>query len=172
MRNQLDHLVFCATTLKEGIDHIGEALGVKVPSAGIHTQMGTHNAVMQLGNNIYFEIIAINPESDAPQRPRWFSMDNASDRLAIHSKPRLITWVANTEDLKQLTNLSTYPYPEGLSMTRETKNGLLEWSITVAEDGTLPAAGLLPTLIQWKQPSLHPSNKMIDLGCRLASLTG
>ncbi len=131
--------------------------------------MGTHNAVMKLNDNTYFEIIAIDPNQGPPDRPRWFSMDNSSDRLATLNHPRLITWVVNTSSLDECIRRSSYPYPAGFPMSRETKNGRLEWLITVAEDGTLPAGGLLPTLIQWKSP--HPAAHMPELGCRLESIT-
>ena len=75
--------------------------------------MGTHNAIMKFDDHTYFEIIAVNPDGIAPSRPRWFSMDNARDRLAIEQQPSLITWVVNTDNLERCVEGATYPYPLG-----------------------------------------------------------
>ena len=47
--------------------------------------------------------------------------------------------------------------------------GELEWRITVAEDGSLPGGGLLPSLIQWSVHP-HPATGLPDRGCRLLKM--
>jgi len=37
--------------------------------------------------------------------------------------------------------------------------GDYRWRITIPEDGSLPARGLVPTLIQWDVPA-HPADKL------------
>jgi len=165
MTTRLDHIVICSETLEIGIDYVKRQLGVEVPRGGEHVLMGTHNCVMQLGREIYFEIIAINPAAPPPGRPRWFSMDNGRDRSAVKKQPGLITWVANTDHLENCRRGSTFPYAAGFEMSR----GELNWKVTLPEDGTLPAHGLMPTLIEWRT-AIHPANNMPDLGCRLDSL--
>ena len=97
-------------------------------------------------------------------------MDNANDRLAVAQRPRLITWVVNTRNLEQCRSQSAFPYPPGIEMSRKTDDGELNWSITVPKDGSLPAGGLLPTLIQWHHQGPHPAARMPDLGCKLTML--
>lgn len=170
MNTRFDHLAFGANTLEVGLDYLQDLLGVTIPFGGKHIKMGTHNAVMKLGENCYFELITIDHDAPPPARPRWFAMDHAVHRLAVERKPRLLTWVVNTDDLDQCRTISSYPYPEGLNMTRKTDSGTLSWSITVPEDGNLPADGLLPSLIQWHHGGTHPARGMPDLGCRLQSI--
>jgi hypothetical protein len=61
--------------------------------------------------------------------------------------------------------------------TRHTNKGLLEWQITVREDGQRLFNGMLPTLIQWGQPGdaepmrLHPRNSLPRSGVSLRSIT-
>ena len=68
--NHLDHLVIAAETLDQGIDYIRATLGVEIPKGGLHKTMGTHNHLMQLGDNTYLEVIATNPEGITPDQPR------------------------------------------------------------------------------------------------------
>ena len=73
--------------------HVEEALGVDLATRGEHPQMGTHNHLLSLGPEIYFEAIAINPDAEAPNRPRWFNLDN------FQGPPRLTNWILATDDL-------------------------------------------------------------------------
>ena len=102
MLTRLDHLVVAAASLEEGRAYVADRLGVDVPVGGEHRMMGTHNRVMTLGDGVYLEIIAINPELDAPDVPRWFGLDDPAVRVSIAASPRLLTWAVNTDDLEQL----------------------------------------------------------------------
>lgn len=155
----LDHIVLVAATLDEGAAYIKEKLGVDVPEGGEHLAMGTHNRVMGLGNDVYLEIIAIAPHLDAPDRPRWFGMDDIPD------EPVLRTWVARTNDIYSLAAESTAQMGMIVPMSR----GELEWEIAIRDDGSMPLDGLFPTLIEWPEGE-HPSQNMADLGCTLKRL--
>lgn len=155
----LDHIVLVAATLDEGAAYIKEKLGVDVPEGGEHLAMGTHNRVMGLGNDAYLEIIAIAPHLDAPDRPRWFGMDDVPD------EPVLRTWVARTNDIYSLAAESTVQMGMIVPMSR----GELEWEIAIRDDGSMPLDGLFPTLIEWPEGE-HPSQNMANLGCTLKRL--
>jgi len=49
--------------------------------------------------------------------------------------------------------------------------GDLNWRITIPDDGHLPGAGLVPTLIQWVD-AIHPSDRLADSGIRVVTLAG
>ena len=49
--------------------------------------------------------------------------------------------------------------------------GGFEWRITVPADGSLPAGGVLPTLIQWADHR-HPADALPDSRLRLLALAG
>ena len=70
MDTKIDHLVIGAESLIQGVEYVKSCLGVEMPFGGVHVKMGTHNHLMRLGDGIFLEIIAINPEIDPPNRPR------------------------------------------------------------------------------------------------------
>jgi len=79
-----DHLTMIAPTLDEGIRHLGETLGIELGNADTHTDMGTHDRRVRLGADRYLEVIAIDPDGQAPATPRWFGLDR---RDAVRSAP-------------------------------------------------------------------------------------
>ncbi len=164
--NQLDHIVVAAHSLEQGVTWLEDKLGVRLPKGGVHQTMGTHNHLMQLGNQAYFELITINPEAPAPAWPRWFDLDRAAMRASIKQQPRLITWVMNTDNLQQLHDAVNFDIGTPTALSRDQ----LSWEIALTDDGRLLADGLLPYCLQWHS-SPHPSSGMADLGCKLQSLT-
>ncbi len=163
--NRLDHLVVAAETLQQGVDYIRSTLAVEIPEGGFHKTMGTHNRLMQLGNNAYLEVIAIDPQATVPEHPRWFNLDDALMKESLRRQPRLITWVMNTADIKAVDHNSEFP----IGIPTELSRDALSWQVGLTEDGRLLANGLVPYVIQWYTEQ-HPSVSMADLGCRLLQL--
>ncbi len=163
--NHLDHIVIAAATLEQGVDYVHSTLGVEILQGGVHQTMGTHNHLMQLGNDAYLEVIAINPDAEAPSHPRWFGLDSARMREAIQRQPQLVTWVMNTADIHQLVEGVSFDLGTPIALSRDN----LEWEIALTGDGRLLADGMLPYCIQWHSEP-HPSRDMVDLNCLLQSL--
>lgn len=163
---KLDHLVIAAQSLEQGVAYVEEKLGVTVPFGGIHPQMGTHNHLASLGTESFLEIIAINPNGDPPQRPRWFDLDNPLMRNTLQGGPRLIGWVVNTNNINELIKrgLCSFGTPETIHRDH------LSWQFGLPADGRLLGGGFLPYIIQWHSEE-HPAAKMSDVGLRLKSLT-
>jgi hypothetical protein len=164
--NNLDHIVLAARDLQQGADYIRETLGVDVPAGGRHNNMATHNLVMQLGNDAYLEVIAIDPDGNTPRHPRWFALDSSAMRAALHERPRLITWVMNTPDLGRLAAQVDFDIGQPTRLERDE----LSWEFALPDDGRLLGEGMLPYCIQWHS-SPHPSRAMADTGCLLQQLT-
>ena len=164
--NNLDHIVIAADTLEQGVNYVRKNLGVEIPEGGLHQTMGTHNHVMQLGNDAYLEVIAIDPAAEPPGHPRWFGLDESLTRAAIKQQPRLITWVMNTADIHQAVDTASFEIGTPTALSRDN----LEWEIALPGDGRLLAGGMLPYCIQW-QSTPHPAQDMADLDCLLQGLT-
>ena len=164
--NNLDHIVVAASDLQQGADYVRDKLGVEIPRGGRHENMATHNLVMQLGNDAYLEVIALDPDGGAPRHPRWFALDSAHMRAAISERPRLVTWVMNTADLGQLVARAGFDIGVPTRLGRDD----LSWEIALPDDGRLLGDGMLPYCIQWHS-SPHPSRSMADTGCLLQDLT-
>lgn len=158
-----DHLVITARTLDEGVAWVESQLGVSMSPrrGGQHDRQATHNALLSLGPDFYLEVIAVNPEAEAPQRPRWFGMD----ALEKDAPPVLHHWVCRTDDVAAALEASEIK----TGVVEQMSRGSLRWLITIAEDGNLAADGAMPSLIQW-QTQPHPAAGLPDVGYRLAKL--
>ncbi len=165
MNTRLDHIVIAAADLDSGADYVNKKLGVDIPPGGRHEMMGTHNRVMSLGNDIYLEVIAINPDMDSPQCPRWFGLDDPHVRASLKDSPRLLTWAVNNDDLDNLVASSRVP----LGITTEARRDDLKWRVALSEDGSMPGAGFIPLCIQW-MVDFHPSARMQYNGWNFSSL--
>ena len=162
--SELDHIAIAAQSLEQGVAWLETVFGIQIPYGGEHPQMGTHNHIMQLGDGLYVEIICINPDAPAPNRPRWFNLDDPILQQQLAQQPRLLTWIVRNSDIKSCLALLSFD----AGSVHQMRRGDLQWQITIPDDGSLPFDGLFPTLIQW--PDIpHPSGKMPDLGCRLLS---
>ena len=116
---------------------------------------GTYNRLFRL-SDVYLEVIAINPLATSFQQPRWFDLDNFS------GKPRIITWIANTDDiLALLPNIWDNP-GEIKKLSRDD----LKWDFTVPIEGKMPMDGAAPAVINWGSTQ-HPTLSMDDHSCRL-----
>lgn len=158
-----DHLVLAARDLAQGAAWLEERLGVPLAGGGKHARMGTHNRLLGLGEGLYLELIAIDPQAPLPGRPRWFGLDRSHELPP--DRPRLVHWVARSEDIGREAAGSAEELGEILPMERDD----YRWRITVPPDGHLPGAGLVPTLIQWDVP-FHPAQQLVDQACRLMKL--
>jgi len=161
----LDHLVVAADTLDNGEDYLESVFGVRPQRGGKHAAMGTHNSLLKLGERCYLELIAIDPEAAAPLRPRWFDLDRPAMRALLAQQPRLIHWVARTDDIEAARGASPIDPGPVHAMSR----GDFRWRITIPDDGSRPGAGVLPTLIQW-EGARHPADDMTDAGLHVAAL--
>lgn len=165
MHATLDHLVLAAATLTEGVDHVAALTGAAPVSGGSHASMGTHNALLRLGVGRYLEVIAVDPAGRTPDRPRWFDLDDVAQRARIAERPRLVHWVARTDDLEPLVAASPVP----LGAVHPMARGAYRWRITIPDDGRRPAGGVVPALIQWDVPA-HPADGLPDSAVSLARL--
>ncbi len=161
LQTQIDHLVFAAPNLPEGVQYLEDQLGIQLQPGGEHPRMGTHNALLKVGSNAYLEVIAINPQAEKPGGPRWFGLDERLSDVA----PSLCTWVARTNDIQAAAAHAPDWFGEIVPMQR----GELNWLISIPADGRLALDGICPSLIEWPVGS-HPSNRLEDRGCTLLGL--
>lgn len=159
--SRIDHIAITAPTLASGASWVEQVLGVAPQLGGEHTRMGTHNVLLRLGDDIYLEVIAVNPAVAPPGRPRWFELD----ALRADSKPRVRTWIARTTDI----HAAMAGAGEELGTITEMQRGDLRWLITIPDDGKPLLGGVAPALIEWKAGA-HPATRLQDHGLRLEQL--
>ncbi|WP_440108640.1 VOC family protein [Acidovorax sp. BL-A-41-H1] len=175
----LDHLVVLASDLPTGVAWCERTLGITPTAGGEHPLMGTHNRILNISSaahpRAYLEIIAINSIAASTIEPgarRWFDMDDAGlqSQVAAHG-PQPIHWVASVPDIGPArADLAAMGIDRGpiLTASRPTPHGLLQWQITVRDDGQRLLDGCLPTLIQWG--AVHPCDSLAASGVQLQQL--
>lgn len=186
MKTQIDHLVVVAQTLELGVQWCEATLGITPGPGAEHALYGTHNRLFKIATPAnplaYLEIIAINPAAkraaNAPAK-RWFDMDDAALQAAVAVEPRLVHFVANASDIQAARiALKKQDIEPGLAVQekRHTRRGVLQWQITVRDDGQRLFNGALPSLIQWGKADaaeplrLHPRNSLPRSGVTLQHL--
>lgn len=162
----LDHLVVVAPALAEGRAWAEELLGIAMHPGGRHNELGTHNALARIGDDVFLEVIAVDPAA-AHQGPRVFGIgDPAAARRDWQAGRRLQTWVARTLDLAAVLAR----HGELLGGPKDVTRGERAWAMSIPPDGSLPLAGLLPTAVQY-EPGMVPARRMPETGCTLRQLT-
>lgn len=155
----LDHVAVVARTLEEGTTYVEAVLGVELSAGGKHHDMGTHNRLLSLGERIYLEVIAVDPEAPKPAHRRWFNLD------AYDGAPRMMNWICRTDDLE----LALHQAPPGSGVPKTLSRGDMTWRMGVTEFGRLPFDDAMPALIEWGE-SPHPNRRLPDHGFRLSRL--
>jgi hypothetical protein len=163
---ELDHITVVAPDLATGVDWVRRTLGVAPQPGGAHPQMGTHNCLLRLGDDVFLEVIATDPGAPRPAHRRWFGLDD-HDRLREYWQTgrRLTGYVARCSDLKAIVGARPTMFGAPMQISR----GDRQWLFGVRADGALPREGALPSLMDWGARG-SPAPSMPDLGLRLLSL--
>jgi hypothetical protein len=176
MAARIDHLVIGADSLEQGVAWCEATLGVLPGPGGEHALMGTHNRLLRIATvdypRAYLEIIAVQPGRTPQRSHRWFDLDQEQVRDTLRREgPRLLHFVVNVPDVRTAAAaLAGLEIERGsvVPASRMTPRGLLEWQITVRDDGRRLLAGSMPTLIQWG--ATHPAAAMPESGVTLQAL--
>lgn len=159
--NSIDHIIWACPDLESGIDQFEEMSGVRAVAGGKHPKLGTHNALMHLGNRSYLEIVAPDPDHDGGP---W------SRSLQQLTKPILLHWVIARSKLGD--------YTKGLSGLIGSDNevssiarhhptlGELSWEILLLPQHDYGC--LVPFLIDWGD-STHPT-ELLEQQCTLRNV--
>ncbi|EFO34439.1 riboflavin-specific deaminase [Roseibium sp. TrichSKD4] len=162
---KLDHLTVIAPTLAEGVTHVQNCLDLNVPFGTHHEYMGTYNHRLQLGANVYLEIVALDPDGITPGRARWFGLDNQKQvRRDWEEGFRLRGWVANVDGLERFLMHFLGLFGEAVPLPPDKS----EFKFAIPEDGSLPLDGSLPSLIDHCGVPTSMA-EIPDLGARLVN---
>ena len=145
----IDHLLYAAPDLPSAVADLEERFGVRAQAGGRHIGLGTHNALLALGDQTYLEIIAADPGQPEPARPRPFGVDGIS-----HG--RLAAWALACDDIDAAVAAARsrgYDPGDVVDGRRTAPTGtVLRWRLTIKQ----MAGGLAPFLISWGDTE-HPA---------------
>jgi hypothetical protein len=164
---KLDHLTVIAPTLSEGVAHVRACLDLDVPFGQRHVYMGTYNHLLQLGDMVYLEIIALDPDAQAPARARWFGLDNKKAVMADWAAGRRLRgWVARTDVMDAVVagRENIFGRKTALPWTNSS------FDFAIPDDGSLPLDGAVPSIIDRRGKARSTAN-IADLGARLKSFS-
>lgn len=142
-------------------------LGLDIPFGSRHLYMGTHNHRLQLGDSVYLEIVALDPDGISPGRPRWFGLDDKEKITADwEAGRRLRGWVANTEEMETVLATQSAIFGERVSLPTAEP----DFAFAIPQDGSLPLDGAAPSIIDHWGDARYIAT-IPDLGARLLSFT-
>ena len=158
----IDHIVWYAANLEQGITELEGRLGVRATRGGTHTGLGTHNALLSLGDRCYFEIIAPDPNQSGGA---W------RDALLRAAHPGLFHWAVAIPRLETLAAASGNEFLRDRPVIAASRDsaalGKLSWKLLLPAGH--PFGALIPFLIDWGS-SPHPS-QVLPQGCLLRSVS-
>jgi hypothetical protein len=147
---QLDHLMWGAPSLAAGVREVERRFGVAPAPGGVHPGLGTANALLGLGDDVYLEVIAPDPAQQ--------SDGNMGGRLAALKRQGLITWAVRTVDLEAVAARARgagFATRGPVATERRAPDGsLLAWELLFVGDH--PFGALLPFFIDWHDTP-HPA---------------
>lgn len=161
----LDHICVIAPTLAEGCSHVRACLDLDVPFGQRHDYMGTYNHLLQLGDSVYLEIVALDPRSKKPGRPRWFGLeDQKKVRADWDEGRRLRGWVARTGAIDAVIVNGRGIFGEKVPLPAVNSS----FDFTIPDDGSLPLDGAAPSIID-RRGKIRSMATIADLGAKLRS---
>ena len=162
---QIDHIVYTVLDLDAAIADFENMLGVQPIFGGYHTAFGTKNALINLDNGIYLELLAADKTNIDVQPPRWMGVD-------LLTKKQITRWALKSDNLeKDSIPLKKYNPEMGniRGGSRNTASGsLLQWELIMPLPA--PEVELVPFMVDWSRSETHPHNELPNMNCELVEL--
>jgi hypothetical protein len=147
----LDHLLWGADDLDQGIAEIERLTGVRPAKAGRHPGYGTWNALASLGPGVYIEVISPDPEQPGATSGRL-------NQIRALKAPGLMTFAMRSSDLEGLAaraRAAGFDPGTVIDRSRKTPEGsMVRWRSLFIERH--PFGTWLPFGIDWMDTP-HPS---------------
>jgi hypothetical protein len=162
---KIDHLVYTTPNLEIAIIDLEAKLGVRPIFGGYHDTQGTKNALVNLNNGAYLEILAADDNNTAISPPRWMGVD-------VLTKAQMTRWALKSEDLSGDSQiLKQHDEEMGTIFAGSRQNAAgdwLRWEMILPLP--TPEVELAPFFVDWRTSDVHPHDVLPDMGCSLVEL--
>lgn len=162
---KIDHIVYTVPNLETAIEDLSIRLGVKPIIGGRHDTQGTKNALINLDNGAYLEILAADDENTAIAPPRWMGID-------MLTGPKITRWALKSDDLgadAAILKRADPAFGEIKAGSRQRPDGSwLRWKLIMPT--TTPEVDVLPFMVDWSGSDVHPHDVLPDSGCSIINL--
>lgn len=152
----LDHILYAVPDLQKGIDDFEQLTGVRPAYGGKHPHLGTHNALVSLGETVYLELIAFDPDQSMP-------VENIIFGIGKIKVPKIITWAIRSANISELGTKIQLAKIEGGGRIK-ADGARLKWKTAEITEFT-DNSGMVPFVIQWISTP-HPATTS-PRGCEL-----
>jgi hypothetical protein len=156
MALRLDHFIYAGRDLDPLIAQFESLSGVAAGRGGRHPGLGTRNALASLGPDVYFELLAVDPE-----QPLDGTMGG---RIEALPSPRLFAYMMKGQSLERQKEVLAHNGigADLFDASRTTPDGrTLKWRLLVPHDN--PLGDFVPKFIDWLDTP-HPSTTSVT-GC-------
>jgi len=156
---KIDHLVYCVHNLEEGIIYFIEKYGMHPVIGGRHLNEGTKNAIINLGNQCYLEILAIDEANTKHTQNRWMGID-------LLTTPKMTRWAIKSTNL-ETDKQALIKYNDQLGniesgLRKRPDNSNLTWKLT--KPLSYPEVEVAPFLLDWSATDSYPTDGLPVLG--------
>ena len=152
----IDHIVYAVPNLEIAMEQFEKATGVLPVFGGYHLTKGTKNALVNLGNQCYLEILAIDDQNTNIAPPRWMGID-------LIQQPLVTRWCLKSSNLQRDSeHLQRINPMLGVinGGQRKTSNGdILAWKMILPL--ATPAVDVLPFMVDWRKSTVHPTDNLL-----------
>ena len=163
----IDHIVYTVSDLEKATNELEEKMGVRAIFGGYHSTQGTKNALINLDNKCYLELLAADDKNQTVKPPRWMGVD-------LHTKDQVTRIAIKSNDLGEDSSaLKKFNNSMG-EITRGSRNtatgSCLQWQLIMPL--SRPEVELTPFMIDWSFSDIHPNEFLPDMGCKLIKVYG
>ncbi|WP_010177593.1 VOC family protein [Aquimarina agarilytica] len=166
-KRPLDHIVYSVLDLDIAIQFFKEKIGVSPIFGGYHKNQGTKNALINLDNGCYLELLAVDTENTNIKSPRWMGVD-------VLTKNQITRFALKSTNLKKDSHLlKEYHDAMGIinnGQRKTPKNDMLKWKLTLPL--ATPEVEIVPFTVDWSNSEIHPSEFLPNMNCKLVKLYG
>ena len=161
---RIDHIVYIVPDLTAAIEWFEDITDIRPVFGGYHTTQGTKNAIVNLGNNCYLELLAADDDNKAIPSPRWMGVD-------FLEQAQTTRWSLKSDNLpKDSIIVKNYQADMGSiqgGQRKTTTGDTLTWEMIMPL--AAPEVEIIPFMTDWQNSSVHPTDSLPEQ-CQLIDL--